>query len=48
MHVPEVLNIYVNESEKKNLFLERIFFASSENAIFLNMNVQIFRYMIYA
>ena len=43
-HVPEVLNVYVNENNKKIYFFRRIFFSSSEkltfekeNMIFLNI-----------
>ena len=37
-NVPEVLNVHVNESEKKYNFIGRLFFASSEKLTFENEN----------
>ena len=37
--VPEVLNVYMNESKKKIYFFRRIFFSSSEKLTFEKENV---------
>ena len=41
-NVPEVLNVHMNESEKKSIFCRRIFFSSSEKLIFEKENVIFF------
>ena len=40
--VPEVLNVHMNESEKKIYFFRRIFFSSNEKLTFENENVIFF------
>ena len=39
LHVPEVLNVHVNETNEKINFFRRIFFSSSEKLSFEKENV---------
>ena len=39
IHVPEVLNVHLNESKKKSTFFRRIFFSSSKKLTFDKENV---------
>ena len=42
IHVSEVLNVHLNENNKKYTFLRRIFFSSSEKLTFEQGNVIFF------
>ena len=41
-HVPEVLNVHVNENKKKSTFSRRIFFSCSKKLTFEKENVILF------
>ena len=44
--MPEVLNVHVDETNKKIYFFRRIFFSSSEKLSFEKENVIFFKYIL--
>ena len=43
-HVPEVLNVHVNESKKKSTFFRKIFFQAVKNQL-LRKKIDFFQYL---